>query len=38
MTDRQKYCPPQCEVEEIELEGVIAASGIPDLGDGGELI
>lgn len=33
--NKEQYISPVCEVEETELEGVIAASA-PDLGGGGE--
>ena len=33
--NKEQYISPECEVEETELEGVIAAS-MPDIGKGGE--
>lgn len=37
MNKKELYQAPETEVLEFKLEGVIAASGLPDVGDGGEL-
>ena len=33
--EKQNYLAPECEQVEFKLEGVIAASGLTDYGDGG---